>query len=57
MPPYKQLYVFEVDGVVRVAEDEIFVPTVTSGHSAAQVGTRGVWDAAGGRGQGTLLVA
>jgi hypothetical protein len=37
VPPNKQLYVFEVDGSIRVAEDEVFAPTVCGSQTAAQV--------------------
>jgi hypothetical protein len=37
VPPSKQFFVFEVDGVIRVAEDEVFAPTSTGTSTSAQV--------------------
>jgi hypothetical protein len=37
VPPSKHFFVFEVDGVVRVAEDEMFVPTAPGQLTQRQV--------------------
>ena len=37
VPPGKLFFVFEVDGVVRVAEDQLFIPTLPGVGSQAQV--------------------